>query len=74
MDNFFCFRAGEKDDLDLLSLLVKEDFLIDLDGFLLLEVDFVVDSVGFLLLEVDFVVDSGVFLLFLVDLVGASEF
>ena len=74
MDNFFCFRAGERDDFDLLFFLVKEDFLINLDDFLVLEEDFLIDLVDFLLFEGDLLIDLAGFLLFegdlLIDLAG----
>ena len=74
MDNFFCFRAGERDDFDLLFFLVKEDFLINLDDFLVLEEDFLIDLVDFLLFEGDLLIDLAGFLLFLDNVSGFSIF
>jgi len=78
VDNFFCFRAGERPDFDLLLFFVKEDFLINLDGFLMLEEDFLIDLVDFLIFEEDFLIDLTGFSLFegdfLIDLAGFSLF
>ena len=77
MGNFFCFRVGERDDFDLLFFLVKEDFLINLDGFLMLGEDFLINLDGFLMLEEDFLIDLddlGDLMLFLVDVTGVSVF